>query len=188
MAQKVNVGEMGAFLLRDLPRLTLGTHRYWDQYYPGGSYDALARRKSDVSVSRSSLSSVKGAVKKSDSDISKATKKPVRSTVAGGPTLPSAAASAETGQSHKSQLEAEYQKIVQELTSQVSELNGTMDQVSKEREFYFNKLREIEVYVQQCMDASPEPFIAKHLKSVQEILYKTEDGFEIPDAEEAAVY
>jgi RP/EB family microtubule-associated protein len=83
----------------------------------------------------------------------------------------------------KAQLEAEYQKIVQDLTSQVNELNGVMDQVTKEREFYFNKLREIEVLVQQNLDGDIDATSASYLKTIQDILYKTEEGFEIPTAD-----
>ena len=83
----------------------------------------------------------------------------------------------------KAQLEAEYQKIVQDLTSQVNELNAVMDQVTKEREFYFNKLREIEVLVQQNLDGDIDATSASYLKTIQDILYKTEEGFEIPTAD-----
>ncbi len=85
-------------------------------------------------------------------------------------------------------LESEYQKMIQELTQQVVELNGSMEQVTKEREFYFNKLREIEVFVQQHLDGGLENSLDTTLKSVQEILYKTEEGFELPEVEEQAAY
>lgn len=86
----------------------------------------------------------------------------------------------------KNDLESEYQKIIDELTSQVSELNGTLEQVTKEREFYFNKLREIEIFVQSSMDEADEN-TDSNLKTVQDILYKTEDGFEIPETDEIPV-
>lgn len=85
----------------------------------------------------------------------------------------------------KTELESEYQKIIDELTSQVSDLNASLEQVTKEREFYFNKLREIEIFVQTTMDEADDN-ADSGLKTVQDILYKTEDGFEIPETEDLA--
>ena len=60
-----------------------------------------------------------------------------------------------------------------------------LEQVTKEREFYFNKLRDIEIFVQTSMDEADDG-ADSNLKSVQDILYKTEDGFEIPETENLA--
>ncbi len=119
-----------------------------------------------MSVSRSSLEQKKGSA----------------GNVRSAKTRTSAAV---TVKASKNELEEEYQKIIEELTSQVAELNGSLEQVTKEREFYFNKLREIEIYVQSAMDES-EGSNDSSLKAVQEILYKTEDGFEIPETEDMA--
>ena len=119
-----------------------------------------------MSVSRSSLEQKKGSA----------------GNVRSAKTRSSAAV---TIKASKNELEEEYQKIIEELTSQVAELNGSLEQVTKEREFYFNKLREIEIYVQSAMDES-EGNNDSSLKAVQEILYKTEDGFEIPETEDMA--
>jgi RP/EB family microtubule-associated protein len=140
--------------------------RYWDQFYPGGSYDAVARRKASdpLTGSRSSLEqkkAPKSAKPKSSSIINSASK------------------------SSKTELESEYQKIIDELTKQVSDLNGSLEQVTKEREFYFNKLREIEIFVQTSMDEADDN-ADSNLKAVQDILYKTEDGFEIPETDDLA--
>lgn len=162
--------------------LFLTRNRYWDQYYPGGAYDALARRKADATNgSRSSLNSLKSnpTKKASDTDLSKApakTAKVAPRAVANVPTPPEIPT--------KMDLETEYQKIIGELTGQVAELNGALEQATKEREFYFNKLREIEVYVQSTMDGGVDTVTAVHLKAVQDVLYKTEDGFEIPEVDE----
>ena len=50
--------------------------------------------------------------------------------------------------------------------------------MEKERDFYFNKLRDIEILTQKVTDSSitSSPFF----KQITEILYTTEDGFEIP--------
>lgn len=54
--------------------------------------------------------------------------------------------------------------------------------LEKERDFYFSKLRDIELLVQTAIEEKPE--LEKEddglVKEIQTILYSTEDGFEIP--------
>ena len=59
--------------------------------------------------------------------------------------------------------------------------------LEKERDFYFSKLRDIELLLQTAIEQDPE--IEKEegglVQNIQAILYSTEDGFEIPaEAEE----
>ncbi|KAK7595228.1 hypothetical protein V9T40_001661 [Parthenolecanium corni] len=61
-----------------------------------------------------------------------------------------------------------------ELTAQLMELKITIDGLEKERDFYFGKLRDIEVL---CQEADKNPIIQKIL----EILYATEEGFAPPE-------
>jgi RP/EB family microtubule-associated protein len=70
------------------------------------------------------------------------------------------------------------------LTTQVSQLKVTVEQVEKEREFYFSKLREIELYVQGVLENGSSGETEKLFKEVQAIMYRTEEGFEAPDADE----
>lgn len=64
------------------------------------------------------------------------------------------------------------------LTKTITELKLSVDEMEKERDFYFNKLRDIEILTQKISD----PAICSSLffKQITEILYTTEDGFEIP--------
>lgn len=64
------------------------------------------------------------------------------------------------------------------LTKTITELKLSVDEMEKERDFYFNKLRDIEILTQKIT----EPAITGSLffKQITEILYTTEDGFEIP--------
>ncbi|XP_025195487.1 microtubule-associated protein RP/EB family member 1 isoform X1 [Melanaphis sacchari] len=64
---------------------------------------------------------------------------------------------------------------IDELTRQMSELRVTVEGLEKERDFYFGKLRDIEVICQE--QESEHPLFSK----VLEILYATEEGFAAPE-------
>jgi RP/EB family microtubule-associated protein len=57
--------------------------------------------------------------------------------------------------------------------------------LEKERDFYFSKLRDIELLLQTAIEENPELEKAEDglIKEIQTILYSTEDGFEIPEQE-----
>jgi len=65
---------------------------------------------------------------------------------------------------------------MEELNTQLMEMKLTLEGMEKERDFYFGKLRDIELL---CQDVSQEdnPIIQKILAK----LYATEDGFAAPD-------
>lgn len=130
--------------------------RYWDQYYPGGDYDALARRPRNASVAVAQPAAVvrtsgagTGAARRGTTPT---TAPPTRRAGAGGPAASAA--------------------VVQENTM----LKETVQGLERERDFYFSKLREIEVLLQHAVDADPE--IEKEegglIKAIQAILYSTE--------------
>ncbi|KAL4739709.1 calponin homology domain-containing protein [Aspergillus similis] len=142
------------------------TKKYWDQHYPGGDYDALARRKASgappasAGTSRAGASSASSARRGTTPTVGRA--RPA----AGGASSATVAA-----------LQAE--------------LNSTKEAISgleKERDFYFAKLRDIELLLQNAIEADPElekddDSLVKH---IQGILYSTEEGFEIPAEGEVA--
>eukprot|EP00127_Corallochytrium_limacisporum_P007146 Clim_evm19s243 gene=Clim_evmTU19s243 len=68
-----------------------------------------------------------------------------------------------------------------EMTNQMSEMQITVEGLEKERDFYFGKLRKIEILAQ-----SPELEGNHIVQEILQILYETEDGFEIPETEEGA--
>lgn len=71
----------------------------------------------------------------------------------------------------------ELQKM-EELESRMGEMKLTVDSLERERDFYYGKLREIEVLCQnQEQPEEKNPLIDKIL----DILYATEDGFAVPD-------
>ncbi|XP_016889343.1 microtubule-associated protein RP/EB family member 3 isoform X2 [Cynoglossus semilaevis] len=68
---------------------------------------------------------------------------------------------------------------IMELHQQVLDLKQTVDGLEKERDFYFGKLRDIELICQENEnDGSPV------LSKIIDVLYATEDGFAPPEDEE----
>ena len=67
-----------------------------------------------------------------------------------------------------------------------NQLKETVEGLERERDFYFNKLREIEVLIQAEVDQEPEVEQAENslISRMQAVLYSTEEGFEIPAGEE----
>ncbi|KAL8809996.1 MAG: hypothetical protein Q9223_004589 [Gallowayella weberi] len=149
------------------------TKRFWDQYFPGGEYDAVARRKGAGAPAAapapapvtSSRTSGAGAARRGTTP----TTAPARST---------GLASAGTG--------AASAALKQELNT----MKETVAGLERERDFYFSKLRDIELLLQGACDENPELEKDENslIKQVQTILYSTEEGFEIPaDADDGAV-
>ncbi|XP_053615008.1 microtubule-associated protein RP/EB family member 1 isoform X2 [Plodia interpunctella] len=68
-------------------------------------------------------------------------------------------------------------KLLDDLNHQVNELKATVDGLEKERDFYFGKLRDIEVICQEMEEQQNAPIVQKIL----DILYATEDGFAPPE-------
>ncbi|XP_034476389.1 microtubule-associated protein RP/EB family member 1 isoform X2 [Drosophila innubila] len=70
---------------------------------------------------------------------------------------------------------------IEELSNQVRpevmDMRLNLEGLEKERDFYFSKLRDIEILCQEADDADPAQLIQKIL----DILYATEDGFAPPD-------
>lgn len=67
-----------------------------------------------------------------------------------------------------------------DLKAQVTDLKVTVDGLEKERDFYFGKLREIEILVQEQLENSQGDTDGECIKEIQAILYRTEEGFEVP--------
>ncbi|KAJ3589388.1 hypothetical protein NHX12_010233 [Muraenolepis orangiensis] len=66
-----------------------------------------------------------------------------------------------------------------ELTQEVEVLKSTIQDMEKERDFYFGKLRNIELICQE-KEGEGDPT----LQSIIDILYATDEGFVIPESEE----
>jgi len=75
------------------------------------------------------------------------------------------------------------QQEIDNLTAELSEMRTSVDGLEKERDFYFGKLRDIEVLCQEEGAAGTELS-----EKVLAILYATEEGFAPPEEEAAGEY
>merc|ERR1719270_1823205 len=67
---------------------------------------------------------------------------------------------------------------IEELSQQVLEMKLTIEGLEKERDFYFGKLRDIELIVQEMGDDG------EFSQGILDILYATEEGFAVPDEDD----
>ncbi|KAF4119299.1 microtubule-associated protein, RP/EB family, partial [Geosmithia morbida] len=132
------------------------TKKFWDLNFPDHDYDAVARRKGGALPAG-------GGAPRVASTGSGARRGGV--TPSGGPRVAKAAGPGTAA-----------------LQQEVATLKETVVGLERERDFYFSKLRDIELLIQQAVDEDPE--IEKQedglIRQIQAILYSTEEGFEIP--------
>ena len=108
--------------------------RFWDQHYPGGDYDALARRKGGAA----SLPATGGGGRVTTS----AAGRRGGTTPSGGPRLGAGRAGGGAASA----------ALMQENAT----LKETVVGLERERDFYFSKLRDIELLIQQACEEDPE--------------------------------
>jgi microtubule-associated protein, RP/EB family len=125
--------------------------KYWDQYYPGGEYDAVARRKASGAPPAAAPSAARasgGAAKRGTT-----------------PTTAGARTRTPLGGASTSALQQENANLKESVTG-----------LERERDFYFSKLRDIELLLQQAVELNPEIENDEEglVKHIQAILYSTE--------------
>ena len=129
--------------------------RFWDQYFPGGEYDAIARRKASGAPSTGPPSTAPRTATTNSSSARR-----------GVTPTTGAARNKSTASSGSSAV----------LMNENAQLKETVTGLERERDFYFSKLRDIELLVQQAMEAKPdlEKDDESLEKQIQNILYSTE--------------
>ncbi|KIM66903.1 hypothetical protein SCLCIDRAFT_1210959 [Scleroderma citrinum Foug A] len=140
--------------------------RFWDSNFGGQGYDAVARRRgapTDTPATIAPLSSSRTGSATAGLGIGGRSggKTPISGHRAGS-TQPNEA--------------------MQALQTQLREMTTHLEGLEKERDFYFAKLRDIEILAQQqteVLEAAGTEDAT--LKEIQKILYSTEEGFEVPE-------
>ncbi|PPQ80771.1 hypothetical protein CVT25_001908 [Psilocybe cyanescens] len=140
--------------------------RFWDANYGGQGYDAVARRKGAPVEAPATVAPLATSRATSSAGLGVGSRAGGRTPIGG----------------HRSG-SAQPNEAVQQLQAQVKELSSHLEGLEKERDFYFEKLRDIEILVQAQMESlEGEGKEDATLKDIQKILYSTEEGFEVPDA------
>ena len=145
------------------------TKRYWDQYFPGHHYDAVGRRKGSGAPAAASTPTPRTST-------GAAARRP--QTGAAPRATPRVAAAASVGGAGGAGA----------LRAENDTLKEAIAGLEKERDFYFSKLRDIELLLQTAVDQEPDLEKDENglVKNIQAILYSTEEGFEIPAEGEGA--
>lgn len=140
--------------------------RFWDANFPGHEYDAVARRKGAGVSAPAAAAPVSGRTSTSSA------RKPAPPARAAAPRVAAAAGGgAAAGGATALALRQENENMKEAIQG-----------LEKERDFYFSKLRDIELLLQTAVEQNPELETDDNgmIKQIQAILYSTEEGFEIP--------
>jgi len=141
--------------------------KFFDANYGGHEYDALA---------------VRGGVQPNPDNKKPALKGPptkMASAPRRAAPAPKPAAAAKPVKSPQSNNSAASAAEVELLTTELSDIRTNMEGLEKERDFYFGKLRDIEVLCQEQGEAGTDLS-----ERVLQVLYATEDGFTAPEEEQ----
>lgn len=164
--------------------------KFFDANYDGREYDAyLARdnlpmgmggagapKGNGVAVAAASVPRRAPLVSSTSRDKIKpiTPSRPIAQTVS----RPAAVLSSTANASKSSSQNSVTNQQVEELTTQVMDMRLHLEGLEKERDFYFSKLRDIEILCQEDeQNETPNSLIQRILN----ILYATEDGFAPPD-------
>lgn len=141
--------------------------RFWDTNFPGHEYDAVARRKGAGVVGAAPAAPASGRT-----STASARKPAITPASKPAPRIGAAAAGGAAGGG------AAALALRQENENMKEAITG----LEKERDFYFSKLRDIELLLQTAVEQDPELDKDENgmIKQIQAILYSTEEGFEIP--------
>ncbi|NXW62143.1 MARE1 protein, partial [Eurystomus gularis] len=140
--------------------------KFFDANYDGKEYDPVAARQGQETVAPNLVAPVVNKPKKSLSSSSAAPQRPIVTQ------RTAATPKAGTGMVKKAGGDDESAGLIE----QINVLKLTVEDLEKERDFYFGKLRNIELICQEN-EGENDPV----LQRIVEILYATDEGFVIPD-------
>nr|XP_033770385.1 microtubule-associated protein RP/EB family member 1 isoform X2 [Geotrypetes seraphini] len=136
--------------------------KFFDANYDGKEYDPIAARQGQETVVAPALSA--SVLSKPRKTLNSSSTAPQRSVVAQRTNV-----APKTGTGIVREESAE-------LIQQLNTLKSAVEDLEKERDFYFGKLRNIELICQEN-EGENDPM----LQRIMEILYATDEGFVIPD-------
>ena len=147
--------------------------KFFDANYGGSEYDALAARGnvqpiSEIHIQKRGTATQKLPTARAAPKAAPAKKTtPVRSV----PVNSARSSAKSSANAHEKE----------QLTSDLHDVKANFEELEKERDFYFGKLRDIEVL---CQEQESTDDISKTLSDrIIEILYATEEGFAAPEEE-----
>lgn len=150
------------------------TKRFWDQHYAGGDYDAYGRRRASGPAGAGAAAAATPSAapgSRTSSGTARRGTTPTTTTTTGARTKPGAGGAG--GGAGLMALQQENAALKENVTG-----------LERERDFYFLKLRDIELLLQRAVEADPE--IEKDEdglpKQIQNILYSTEVCIRFPIA------
>jgi len=148
--------------------------KFFDANYDGQEYDALGARGGEPMGSAGAKASMMSRPAPRAPAPRPAAPKPAAQK---SPAVNRTAPAARAKPVNNAAGDAQSQRVINDLTTQVDEMKISVAGLEKERDFYFGKLRDIEVLCQENDDSETNPLV----KSIIDILYATEDGFAAPD-------
>lgn len=138
--------------------------RHWDQYYPGHEYDPISRRRASGAPPSASATggrtSAAATTRRTGTTTTPASRGPRAVGSSGG-----------VGGTGGGQLAL--------LREENAAMKTTVEGLEKERDFYFSKLRDIELLLQTAVEENPdlEKDESGLVRQVQAILYSTEVSY-----------
>lgn len=178
--------------------------KHWDANWSGQEYDAVGRRAGRVATVAGPASAASGRTSvQSQASGTSGRSSVVRSRPAGtgagagagsgasgrasvsgvgGVGAPGGARRPTMGNASSALTKAQQQ--IATLEADAVEYQQVLEGLETERNFYFNKLREIEVLVQENAEQMDQVQVEGMIREIQTILYSTEEGFQVPEEEE----
>ncbi|GAA6040984.1 hypothetical protein JCM8097_000523 [Rhodosporidiobolus ruineniae] len=165
--------------------------KYWDLNFPGGEYDAAARRGG---AGGAPAAAPRAPSRSAAAPAASAARRPVGAAAAGAARTsagrPPVGRAVGAGRSSSAASGGVDPAALEAVTAQLGEMKLSVEGLEKERDFYFNKLREIEIIIgarlespslQDDPEAGTTEAERETLLQMQQILYSTEEGFEVPE-------
>lgn len=178
ITKNIDVNRLAKCRLQDNLELLQWFKKYWmenkDLNQP---YDAIGRRmkKKGRSVSAGTGGTSYDAGSTASSGVKPTpVKKPISVSVGGKPRL----------SNDPCKKCSDYEAQILDLTSSLQAVTQSNDEVSAERQFYFTKLREIELLVTNALprlELGETIDVTEVLKEIQSILYQPEEGFSVDE-------